>query len=145
MSNPQAASAESPDLTTRGETRELALKALMTAHQFLTSAEQELPRIVQALERRDVESFRTPLSQLLEGLGALSQLASDLHTLAGSDPVADDRVDSEALAACLHELVAKQEAGDWPGAGAVLEARIEPLLGRMRRAFDRRAEALQTA
>jgi hypothetical protein len=128
-----------------GETRELALKALMTAHQFLTSAEEEVPRIVAALERSDVESVRTPLSQLLEGLGALTQLASDLEALAGSDPVAEDQIDASALAACLQDLVAVQEAGDWPAAGEVLHAQIEPLLGRMRRAFDRRAEALQTA
>lgn len=144
MTDAQAAGARTTDLTDRGEARELALKALMTADQFLSSAEQELPGIAEALSRNELETVRTPLSQLLDGLGALTQLAADLQTLVGPDSAADARIDHGELSAALEELVRAQEGGDWPAVGTVLSERIGPVLSSMRASFDRRAETLQT-
>jgi hypothetical protein len=140
MPNQQPATARHVDLSDGGEARELALKALMTAHQFLTSAEREVPRIVGVLEGNEIEPVRKDLGQLLQGLAALTQLASDLQTLSGA-PV-EHEIDAADLTSALEGLVAAQENREWPEVGRILEARIVPVLCGLRSTFDRHAEAL---
>lgn len=144
MANPQAATARGTDLGDGGEARELALKALMTAHQFLGSAEREMPRIVGVLEGNEIEPVRNDLGQLLQGLAALTQLVSDLHTIAGTE-IGDEDIDREGLTAALEALVAAQESRDWPQVGRILETQITPVLSGLRGTFDRHAEALHAS
>ena len=128
-----------------GETRELALKALMTAHRFLDSAENELPGLIERFEQGDPVGAGEPMKQLLQGLGSLTQLAASIDVMLDPQGRAIEGIDLEGLSATLRDLIEAQQSFDWKRVGTVLSSQVLPVLGELRTAFSLRAEALQTS
>lgn len=144
MTSEQAATTARID--SLGEARELALKALMTAHRFLDSAERELPGLIERFEQGDLAGAGEPMKQLLQGLGSLTQLAASIDVMLDPQQGQEiEGIDLEGLSATLRNLIEAQQALDWKRVGAVLSGQVLPVLGELRTAFSLRAEALQTA
>ena len=124
--------------------RELALRALATAHHFLTAVQEELPALVAGLRTGGMVQVSTEVGHLLDGLGSLARLSLDVTDLfRGLPQGANAGPDIGELARALRDLVHAQEARDDARVAGVIEAEIGPLVGRWREAFASRALALQ--
>ncbi len=103
--------------------RAMAHRALATADQFLQAAVIAVPSIAVRLRQGQLQVALPEVARLLDGIGALAQMATDLAQVF-PHVTAPAPIDLRRLSALIQEVVDTEERGDWPHLAVLFDTRI---------------------